>query len=188
LLHNDCWTHVVLKPLLEYLGWAIYVVFVAEFLTRWVIHPSSWRFLRERWWEIPILLLPFLRFVRVLRLARTLGGLFRSGRSSGERLRTRLVRIGAAHVVVVLGAANLLCDYGGYASPIAGLYANARYLHALHDVAFAATSGEPLSLKTGLAQSFEVALAVWSVVVFTSMAATLGDFFLSRRRSLSEGQ
>ncbi|HVM40009.1 MAG TPA: hypothetical protein VM618_04420, partial [Acidimicrobiia bacterium] len=47
-------------------GWALWAVFVAEFVFRLVVAPDTVAFLRRNWWQIVFLVLPFLRFARVL--------------------------------------------------------------------------------------------------------------------------
>lgn len=78
--------------------------------------------------------------------------------------------LASVHVVVVLATSEMAMEYAGYGSLVT----------ALHDVAFAAATGQPLAVRTGVAQVMEVVLAVYSVAVFASLAGAVGAFFLER--------
>jgi voltage-gated potassium channel len=54
-------------------------------------------------------------------------------------------------------------------------------LRALHATALGAITGEPLGRSDAFAQITEVLLAIFSVVVFGTLAGTLGAFFLQTR-------
>ena len=56
-----------------------------------------------------------------------------------------------------------------------------RYGDALHAAAMAAITGEPLARPDGFAKILDVALAVFSVGVFASLAGTFGAYFLETR-------
>jgi hypothetical protein len=43
------------------LGWALWSLFVLEFVARLIVAPSTWRFLRGNWWQLVFLAVPFLR-------------------------------------------------------------------------------------------------------------------------------
>ncbi|WP_223263305.1 hypothetical protein [Arthrobacter sp. NamB2] len=52
------------------LDWVFWAVFVAEFLLRAYITGFSWTFCKKKWWQIILLLAPFLRFFRALQALR----------------------------------------------------------------------------------------------------------------------
>lgn len=165
-------------------GWLLWVAFVAEFGLRWYVAPDRGRFLRRHWWQLLFLVVPFLRFVRLvvlLRVARTgrvLSSAVRGTRSAGRLLSSRLGWLSAVSAVVALAASQILYVSGDYPA----------YGPALHDAALATVTGEPLNrARSGLAQVLEVLLAVYSVVVFATLAATLGAYFLGSRAS-GDGQ
>lgn len=180
LFHNDCITSSAAKGVLETLSWAIYPVFVLEYVARWFITPGIKRFIQQHGWELLILAVPFLRFARILRIGRTFSLVASRSNTRGKTLRQRVMWLGAVHVFVILGSANVLCDFAGYASAIRRPFGEFRYLRALHDAAFSATSGEPLSVTSGVGAVLEVVLAVWAVVVFAAVAATFGGYLLGR--------
>jgi voltage-gated potassium channel len=85
-----------IESALEIAGWVLWSAFIAEFLLRMAIAPSSAAYLRRNWWQIPLLIVPFLRFVRLLHLLRP-GGLdkvisstLRAGRSTARAIGDRM--------------------------------------------------------------------------------------------------
>ena len=73
--------------------------------------------------------------------------------------------------IAVLGSSQLLYEFADYE----------RYGDALHAAALATVTGEPLAQDGGFARIFEVVLAVFSVVVFATLAGSLGAYFLETR-------
>ena len=167
-----------ISTLLTVLGWALWAVFAAEFAARMVVAPSTARFLRRNWWQLVFLVLPFLRVLRlvralrVLRTGRVLSSTVRSSRSVRQVLGGRVGWLGVVTAIVVLGSSQLLYGFGGYAS----------YGVALHATSLAAITGEPLGSPDPFAQVLEVLLAMFSVVVFATLAGTLGAYFLTSPR------
>jgi voltage-gated potassium channel len=66
-----------MKPTLSALETAITVVFVAEFTSRFVASYDRRAYLRGHWIDV-VALLPFARWVRLLRLVRTFAGVHRA--------------------------------------------------------------------------------------------------------------
>ncbi|WP_052090631.1 hypothetical protein [Modestobacter caceresii] len=164
---------------LSVLGWICWAVFVSEFVFRAVRAPSQRRFWLRNWWQLIFLALPFLRFARALTLLRTarVGGVLsaaiRGSRSAGRLLTNRIGWLAAVTGVVVLGSSQLLYVVGAYDT----------YGPALHDAAMATITGALLDTDHGLARFLEVALAVYSVAVFATLAGALGAYFLEGRRA-----
>ena len=159
---------------LTILGWVLWAVFAAEFVARMVVAPSTSRFLRRNWWQLLFLVLPFLRIlrlvraIRVLRTGRVLSSTVRSSRSVRQVLGGRVAWLAVVSAITILGSSQLLYGFGDYPS----------YGVALHDTALAAITGEPLGRSDPFAQALEVLLAIFSVVVFATLAGTLGAYFL----------
>jgi voltage-gated potassium channel len=159
---------------LTILGWVLWAVFAAEFVARMVVAPSTSRFLRRNWWQLLFLVLPFLRIlrlvraIRVLRTGRVLSSTVRSSRSVRQVLGGRVAWLGVVSAITILGSSQLLYGFGDYPS----------YGAALHAAALAAITGEPLGRPDPFAQVMEVVLAIFSVVVFATLAGTLGAYFL----------
>lgn len=166
-------------------GWILWLVFVAEFFVRFYIAPSKKRFLQKNWWQILLLALPFLRFIRVLRVlraaraSRVVSSAVRATRSARAALTARLGWLGAATLIVVLTSSQLLFELGN----------SENYAEALHDAVYAAVVGQPMSDDSGFARVLEILLAIYSVVIFATLAGTLGAYFLERRSedAVSEG-
>ncbi len=160
---------------LSWLSWLLWLLFVAEFALRAYVARDQRLFWRRNWWQVLFLALPFLRFARALTLLRTarVGGVLsaaiRGSRSASRLLSGRITWLAVVTAIVVLGSSQLLYILGSYDD----------YASALHDAALATVAGEPLTADDAFAQSLEVALAVYSVVVFASLAGALGAFFLS---------
>jgi voltage-gated potassium channel len=161
---------------LTVVGWVAWAVFAAEFVYRAVSAKDKVRFWTRNWWQLVFLALPFLRFARALTLLRAarVGGVLsaavRGSRSTGRVLSGRIGWLTAVTGVVILATSQLLYVVGAYGS----------YGPALYDVALATVSGEPLSADGGLARLLDIALAVYSVAVFATVAGALGAYFLDR--------
>ncbi|MBQ1076354.1 hypothetical protein KBX06_24815 [Micromonospora sp. C31] len=157
-------------------SWVLWAVFVAEFALRaWLARHRARQFWRRNWWQVIFLAVPFLRFARAataLRAARA-GGVItaavRGSRSAGRLLTDRLAWLAIITTTVVLTVGQLLVLAGAYRG----------YGEALHDVALTTITGEPLGSPNKLAQIVELLLAVYSVVVFGTLAGALGAYFLS---------
>lgn len=164
---------------LDVAGWVIWALFVAEFVLRAVIAPSTADFLRRNWWQLIFLAVPFFRFVRILarlrvtRLGRVVSSAVRTGRTAGAKLTTRLGWMSAVTAIVILSASQVLYEFGRIAT----------YGQALHATALGAITGEPLPFEGGVARALEVALALYSAVVFAALAGMIGAYFLEGRRT-----
>lgn len=158
-------------------GWVLWSVFVAEFVVRIYIAPSKTRFLKKNWWQVLLLALPFLRFIRVLRVlraaraSRVVSSAVRATRSARDALTARLGWLAAATIIIVLTSSQLLFEFGS----------SENYAEALHDAVYAAVVGQPMTDDSSFARVMELLLAVYSVVIFATLAGTLGAYFLERR-------
>ena len=162
-------------------GWLIWLIFVAEFVARLVVAPKTVEFLKRNWWQVVFLVLPFLRIfrlirtIRILRTGRVLSSAVRSSRSARRVLGSRVGWLAVVSAITALGSSQLLYEFEVFD----------RYGDALHAAALATITGEPLAQPDGFAKFLDVALAAYSVVVFATLAATLGAYFLERQRSKS---
>jgi voltage-gated potassium channel len=168
---------------LSVVGWLLWAAFVAELLLRAHLAADRRRFWRRNWWQVLFLALPFLRFARALVLLRTLrvarvarlaragsilSSAVRGSRSAGRLLSGRLGWLAVVTTIVVLAVSQLL--------QLLGLYDS--YATALHDTAMATVTGDRLQAEGAVARVVEVVLATYSVVVFATLAGSLGAYFL----------
>lgn len=167
-------------------SWLLWALFVAEFVVRMVVAPSTGRFLRRNWWQVIFLLLPFFRFVRVLarlrlrpltRVGRVASSTVRSTRIAARQLSGRIAWLVTVTAIVVLASSQLLYEFAGYSS----------YAAALHEAAYATVTGEPLTADIWLARFMEIVLAAYSVIVFAALAGMLGAYFLEARSDRPAG-
>jgi voltage-gated potassium channel len=174
------------RTLLTTISNVIWGVFVVEFLLKLVVSGHPGRFLRQRWPSVLFLVLPALRVlrlvraVRVLRVlpaARVLGSSYRAMGTARRLLQGRLgFLVAATAVAVVSGGQLLLVLEGGRPGGVSSLG------EALWWSANVATTGtlvfEPVSL---LGRILSFVLSLFALVVFASLAATLGAYFLESR-------
>lgn len=158
-------------------GWLLWAVFVAEFVLRAWIAKDQRRFWARNWWQLVFLAVPFLRFARALTLLRVtrvaragsvLSAAIRGSRSGGRLLSGRVTWLALVTGVVVLASSQLLYVAGAYGE----------YSVALHEAAMSTVTGAPLTADGVFPRVLEVALAVYSVVVFATLAGALGAYFL----------
>jgi len=161
-------------------GWIFWAIFVAEFLLRAYIARFQRAFWRRNWWQVVFLLVPFLRFIRalqVVRLARVAriaraGGILSAGvrgsRSAARLLSSRIGWLIALTSVVMLAASQLLYAFGPQAS----------YGDALYEAAMATITGGGITADDPFSRILHVALSVYSVAVFATLAGSLGAYFL----------
>jgi voltage-gated potassium channel len=173
--------NAALSTVLTATGWLLWAAFAAEFVARLVVAPDRGAFLRRNWWQVVFLALPFLRVlrlvrtVRYLRTGRVLSSAVRSSRSAHGVLGGRVTWLAVVCAIMVLGSSQLLYEFGSYD----------RYGDALHAAALATITGEPLGRPDGFSRLLEVLLAAFSVVVFATLAGSIGAFFLDRSRGAS---
>ena len=157
-------------------SWVIWAVFVGEFVLRAVIAPSAVGYLRRNWWQLIFLLVPFLRFVRgvralrAARVGRVMSSAVRSTRTAGRRLTSRLAWLAATTAVVVLAGSQLVYEGGHRGS----------YGDALYAAMLATLAGEPFGATTPGVRVVELVLVTYSVVVFATLAGSIGAFLLER--------
>lgn len=168
-------------------GNIIWIVFVVEFLVKITVSGRPVRFLRRNWPSVIFLVLPAirvlrvvrgLRVVRVLPAARVIGSSYRAVGTAGGLLTGRLQFLAAVTVVVVFGGGQLLFVLErGRTGALTSLG------DALWWSANAAIAGglvyEPVTLAGRL---LSLVLSAYAVVVFASLAAAIGAFFVESRQ------
>jgi voltage-gated potassium channel len=172
---------------LALVGNVIWAVFALELVVKLAVSGRPARFLRRHWPSVLFLALPVLRIFRVTRAARALrvlpvarvaGASYRAVGTARGLLTGRLQFLAATTAIVIFAGGQLLYVLergrdGGVDS----------LGDALWIAANAAISGaivvEPVTLAGRL---LGLALTAYAVVVFASLAATLGAFFLEARQ------
>ena len=160
----------------------VWAIFVVEFVTKLAVSGRPLHFLRRRWPSLFFLAVPLLRTLRVVRALRTLrvlpaarvvGSSYRTIGTARSLLGGRLSFLAVTTVAVIVAGAQLLflLDPG---APSFG--------ETLWWAVNLAISGtymfEPASVPSRL---IALALSAYAVIVFASLAATLGAFFLEQR-------
>lgn len=171
---------------LAVLGDVLWGVFLVELVVRMAIAGRPLRFLRRRWPSVLFLALPLLRTVRivgslqavrVLPAARIVGSGYRTIGTARSLLGGRLSFLGVTTVAVVVAGGQLLflAEAGGEGGP-------QRLGDALWWAANLVLSGsyvfDPVTLG---GRVVALLLSGYAVVVFASLAATIGAFFLEER-------
>ena len=169
-------------------GWAIWAVFLAEFLAKLWLAPRRIRFLRRHWLQVLMLAVPALRVLRFLRLlrlgralpaARVVSSSYRSAGTAKRLFRSRLGYLAAVSVVVALALAQIAfvlergVDDGVFSSfGDALLWAFAVVL---------ALQGDPVPASAGARVAMLFGFA-FGLVVIASLAGTVGAYLVEERR------
>jgi voltage-gated potassium channel len=181
-----------LRNELTLLGNAIWLVFVIEFAVKLAISGHPWRFVRRRWPSLLFLLLPALRVLRIFRVlrvlrvlpaARVVGSSYRAIGTARALLGDRLGVVVVAFLVVTFAGGQLIFLLE---PETAGSLGEALWWSANASIS-ANLLFEPHTLPGRLVALF---LAAFAVVVFASVAATLGAYFIESRteRAVAEDE
>lgn len=171
-----------LSLVLSIVVYVLWAAFVAELAFRLWAAPDRREFLIHNWWRMVILAVPFLRLFALLRIVRVaafsqlVSSAIRGSASATHLLSGRLLRLGVFTVIVVFAAAHLVYLFDGHAS----------YPRTLHDVALTTIAGQPLRARSGAGQVIEILLAAYSVLVFATLAGSIGAYFLDEKRGQPE--
>ena len=182
-------------PVVTTVGNVIWAIFALEFLIKLAVSGDPVRFLRRRWPSLLFLVLPVLRvlritralrLVRVLPAARVLGSSYRAVGTARGLLTGRLQFLAATTAIVILGAGQLLyvVEKGrpGALTSLGDAWFWAANLSISSSLIY-----EPVTLAGRL---LGLLLSTYALVVFASLAGTLGAFFMESRQEravLEEG-
>ena len=178
---------------LAVVGNVIWVIFALEFLAKLIISGRPLRFLRRRWPSVLFLILPALRLLRVVRAlravrvlpaARVIGSSYRAVGTASGLLTGRLQFLAAMTAVVVFGGGQLLFVIergrtGALTSLGDALWWSANAAIASNLVY------EPVTLA---GRVLAIVLAGYAVVVFASLAAAIGAFFVESRQERASAE
>jgi len=173
-------------------GWAIWGLFLLEFLAKLWLAPRRARFVRRHWVQVILLLLPFLRvlsFLRLLRLGRALpasrvvSASYRNAGTARRLVSSRLGYLAAVSAVIAVGLAELafVFERGGATFRSFGdalLWSLAVVL---------AGQGDPVPQTVG-GRLVMVAGFAFGVVVVAALAGAIGAFLVDDRRERAEAE
>jgi voltage-gated potassium channel len=172
------------RGMLAVAGNVIWAIFALELLTKLVISGHPARFLRRRWPSVLFLALPALRLLRVVRAvralralpaARVVGSSYRAIGTARSLLGGRIAFLVVVTLVVVFGSAQLLVLAEGGRD--AGSLGDALWWSAN----LAISGNLVFEPSNAVSRVLSVLLSAYAVVVFASVAATLGAFFIESR-------
>lgn len=175
------------RPVLTLVSNVVWGLFLVEFIVKLAVSGAPVRFLRRRWPSVLFLLLPALRVLRVVRAvralrvlpaARVLGASYRAVGTARGLLQGRIAFLLATTGVAIVSGGQLLFVLergraGGVESLGEALWWSAN-LSISSTLIFepATTPGRLLALT----------LSTYALVVFASLAATMGAFFVESRQ------
>ncbi|HVM18126.1 MAG TPA: ion transporter [Gaiellaceae bacterium] len=169
-------------------GWAIWAVFLAEYLVKLWLAPSRRRYVRRNWFQALALLVPTLRvfrFLRLLRLGRALPAArvvtssYRSVGTARRLFRSRLGYLGATAVVVAIAAAELAFLFER--DHPRGVFATFGDALLWAFAAVLALQGDPVPHSVGGRIAMLAAFA-FGLVVVASLAGAVGAYLVEERR------
>jgi voltage-gated potassium channel len=177
------------------LGWVLWGLFFVEFAAKFALAPVKRHYLREHWLDALIVLLPFLkvlRLARVLRASRALptfrllvfGG--RGSQSALELLRRR--RLGqlaiiSAMVMLVGAALGFLLEAGAPGSPIED-FGDALWWSA----ALVTTIGSELYPVTAAGRILGFVLMIYAIGIFTYFIGSVASVLVAFDASQTQKQ
>lgn len=174
--------------ILEIGAWAIWGVFLLEFVSKLWLAPRRLTFLRRRWVQVLLLLLPTLRvlsFLRLLRLGRALpaarvaASSYRSAGVARQLVRSRLGYVGGLSLVVSIAVAELAYVFERDAPEAVFSSFGEAVIWGLTVVI--ALQGDPVPESLG-GQIVMLAGFAFGLVVVASLAGTVGAFLVEERR------
>jgi len=189
-----------LSPALEWLGTAIYIIFILDFALKFLLAPDKTDYLKSNWLTALSLLVPALRVFRIfrvfrvlraaravrgLRLFRILSSLNRGmnalGASFGRRGFGYVVALSV--IVIFAGAAGMLAFENEMPNGIK-TYGDALWWTAM----MISTIGSDYFPQTAEGRVLCFVLALYGFAVFGYVTATLATFFVGRDAANKEAE
>jgi len=177
-----------LSKLLEYLSLTIWVLFIADFVVKFILAPLKLAFLKKNWFTAVSLLIPALRVFRVFRVVRLLRGLrgirlvrvVSSLNRSMKSLAAAMQRRGFGYVSLL----TLVVTFTGAAAmhvmerttPGFEHYGLALYWTAMRVI----TAGNEYWPVTPEGRGLAFMLALFGYTIFGYVTATLATYFIGR--------
>jgi voltage-gated potassium channel len=169
-------------------GWAIWAIFLTEYVVELWLAPKKLRHVRRRWFQALALLVPTLRVLRFLRLlrlgrafpaARVVTSSYRSVGTARRLFRSRLGYLAATGVVVSIAAAELA--YLFERDHPEGIFPGFGDALLWSFAAVLALQASPVPASVGGRLAMLGAFA-FGLVVIASLAGTVGAYLVEERR------
>ena len=177
-----------LSTLLEYLSVAIWIIFINDFLLKFVLAPYKIKFLKRNWLTAISLVIPALRIFRLLRILRLLRGvrlikIVASLNRTMRSLAATMKRRGFSYVVILA----IVIAFGG----AAGIYAIEKGHPGFENYGMALwwtsmriiTAGSDYWPATTEGRGLAFILALFGYAIFGYVTATLATFFIKLNRT-----
>ncbi len=177
-----------LSKTLEYISYAIWGIFIIDFITKFLLAPTKRIFFRKNWLTAISLLIPAIRIVRVFRILRVVRGMrgvqvvrtVSSLNRSMNSLAATMQRRALGYVVLL----TLIVTFGGAAAMHAleknsggfDTYGQALWWTAMRVI----TAGSEFFPVTPEGKVLAFLIAVFGYTVFGYVTATFATFFIGR--------
>ncbi len=175
------------KPL-EYSSLTIWLIFIIDFLIKFILAPGKIIFLKKNWLTAISLLIPALRVFRIFRLIRLLRGLRgirlvrivsslnRSMKSLGATMKRRAFGyvFGITLIITFAGAAGMYALENP--NPGFNTYGMALWWTAMRVI----TAGNEFNPATPEGRGLAFLLAIFGYTIFGYVTATFATFFIGR--------
>ncbi|HLM00811.1 MAG TPA: potassium channel family protein, partial [Pyrinomonadaceae bacterium] len=189
-----------LSPALELTGTVIWIVFILDFVLKFIIAPDKTDYLKSNWLTVLSLIVPALRIFRIfrlfrflraaraargLRLFRIITSLNRGMKALGKSFRRR----GFGYVVVL----SIIVTFAGAAGMLAFENENPDGLKTYGDALWwtamtMTTMGSDYFPRTGEGRVLCLVLALYAFAVFGYVTAALATFFVGRDAASAESE
>ena len=173
---------------LELSGWAIWAIFALEFAAKLWLAPRRLAYLRRHWWQAILLLIPFLRVLSFLRLARAgralpasrvISSSYRAAGTARYLLRSRLGYLGALSSLGAIAVAELAYVFErGIEGSVFPSFGDALLWAAATVVALQA---DPVPVSVG-GRIVMILGFVIGLILVASLAGVIGSFLVDARR------
>ncbi len=177
----------LIKPL-EYTSLIIWIIFIIDFLIKFILAPGKIIFLKKNWLTAISLLIPALRVFRIFRLIRLLRGLRgirlvrivsslnRSMKSLGATMKRRAFGyvFGITLIITFAGAAGMYALENP--NPGFNTYGMALWWTAMRVI----TAGNEFNPATPEGRGLAFLLAIFGYTIFGYVTATFATFFIGR--------
>ena len=175
------------KPL-EYASLTIWIIFIIDFIIKFILAPGKVAFLKKNWLTALSLLIPALRVFRIVRFVRLLRGLrgirlvriVSSLNRSMNSLGATMKRRAAGYVLIITLIVTFAGAAGMYAlenpNPGFNSYGMALWWTAMRVI----TAGNEFNPATPEGRGLAFLIAVFGYTIFGYVTATFATFFIGR--------